>query len=351
MQPLPPHIAALPRPQGELEVIRHRSRLIVGRSRIVRTSVADTAVIEVVPYGEREIDVIGVALGTTTLTIWFENEPEPLIYVVRVVRDPGLEDRRRDDYGRLQGELRALFPSSRVTLIPLSYSVVVKGHAPSAAEAAKILEVVRREVVDRDCPPPGLRQEGIGQVPHGCRTGVEPGVGHCDVVSSVVSMLEVPGAPQVAIRVTAAELNRERLRRMGIDLGAVLQNGRPDVAPFAYGPPGNCGAILENGEAHALLNWLATSGAGQVLAEPSVVVVSGHAAEFHTGGEFAVPTVDGLAAASFRSYGTSLSVLPTVLDEGILRLQIRSARTEPDERTSVGGVPGLLSRRAATTVD
>lgn len=362
-RPLPPQIAALPKVQEELEVIHHRSQLVVGRGRIVRTAVADTSVIEVVPYSENEIDVIGVALGTTTLAIWFENDPEPLIYLVTVVRDPGLDDRRRVDYGKLERRIRELFPNSQVYLVPLSYKIVVKGQARDAEEAAKIMEVIRGEVINQEGALPGP-QPGDGTVAGGTGyagpglNGVGVGVGwQGDVASSyVVNMLEVPGERQVMIRVRIAELNREQLRRMGVDLGFAINGGRQlfDVASGGLGS--NFSAILENGQVTVLLNWLASNGTAKILAEPALTVLSGHPASFLSGGEFAVPTTVGLGGVgvsntTFRGFGTSLVVTPMVLDKDLIRMRIIPEYSEIDSSTTVGGIPGLNSRRVQTTVE
>jgi len=362
-RPLPPQIAALPKVQEELEVIHHRSQLVVGRGRVVRTAVADTSVIEVVPYSENEVDVIGIALGTTTLTIWFENDPEPLIYLVTVIRDPGLEDRRRVDYGKLERKIRQLFPNSQVYLVPLSYKIVVKGQARDAEEAAKILEVVRGEVINQEGALPGPQPgNGDGMAGGGGYTGwltnaQGDGGWRGDIASSyIVNMLEVPGERQVMITTRIAELNREQLRRMGVDLGFAINGNRNLINIASGGLPSNMSAILENGQVTVLMNWLASNGTAKILAEPSVVVLSGHPVSFLSGGEFAVPTtvaVGGVGAATttFRGFGTSLVVTPTVLDKDLIRMRIIPEYTELDNSNAVGGVPGLNSRRVQTTVE
>lgn len=361
-RPLPPQIAALPKVQEELEVIHHRSQLLVGRGRVVRTAVADTSVIEVVPYSENEIDVIGVSLGTTTLSIWFENDPEPLIYLVTVIRDPGLEDRRRVDYGKLERRIRELFPNSQVYLVPLSYKIVVKGQARDAEEAAKIMEVVRGEVINQEGALPGPQPGDGGGVAGGggytdFLTNAQGTGWRGDIASSyIVNMLEVPGERQVMIHVRIAELKREQLRRMGVDLGLAI-NGRRQLLNVASGGlPANFSAILENGQVTVLLNWLASNGTAKILAEPALTVLSGHPASFLSGGEFAVPTtvaLNGVGAASttFRGFGTSLVVTPLVLDKDLIRMRIIPEYSEINNANAVGGIPGLNSRRVQTTVE
>jgi pilus assembly protein CpaC len=147
---LHPQIASLPDVTARMKVVQRRSQLIVTRSAVVRTAVADPSVVDVVQFSATEIAVIGLELGSTTLTLWFEGNPDPLIYLVEAIRDPSIEERQRVDYGRLEQKLAVLFPNSKVYLIPLSGKIIVKGQARDSEEAARILSIVRGEVINQN---------------------------------------------------------------------------------------------------------------------------------------------------------------------------------------------------------
>ncbi|QDT63737.1 type II and III secretion system protein family protein [Calycomorphotria hydatis] len=350
-RPLPPQIAQMPDIQEELDVIENRSQLIVSHANIMRTAIADSNVIEVVQYSPREIAVIGVGLGTTTLTLWFEGEPEPLIYLISTIRDPGLDEQRRIDYGKLERKIQILFPNSKVYLIPLSYKIVVKGQARDAEEAARILEIIEGEVINQ-----------LGNLP-----GPQPNVyagdfdnfltGNNDVASSfVVNMLEVPGERQVMLRVRIAQLDRQELRQMGVDINAFFESSRHFVSATMGGTPSTLTGIFENGEVNVLVNWLATNGTAKILSEPTLTVMSGHPASFLSGGEFAVPTIVGLDGAAaqqttFRGFGTSIIVTPTIIDKDLIRMRVIPEYSSINTNNSVNGIPGLDSRRVQTTVE
>jgi Flp pilus assembly secretin CpaC len=125
-KPLPYAIEEMPDIQEEMEIIHRRSQLIVARAPIARIAVADPSVVDIVQYSPSEIGIIGMSLGTTTLTMWFDNSRDPLIYLVEVIRDPTFEDRLRNDFGKLEKQLRILFPNSKVFLIPLQQRLIVK---------------------------------------------------------------------------------------------------------------------------------------------------------------------------------------------------------------------------------
>ena len=348
-KPFPAPISAMPGVQEELEVIQHRSQLVVGRDNIVRTAVADSSLIDVVQYSPNEISIIGVQLGATTLTIWFENNPTPLIYLVRTIRDPSIDQQKRIDYGKLERKLAVLFPNSKVYLIPLSRKIVVKGQAQDAEEAAHILQIVRGEVIN---------QEGAigGPQPSATTNAGAPGLNPLDLASGyIVNMLEVPGENQVMLRVRIAELSRSQLRRSGIDFNLLINDGRHAIGYSLGGLPTSISGIFEAGEINFLVNLLASNGTAKILAEPVLTVISGHSASFLSGGEFAVPTivgVDGVAGqqTTFRGFGTSLVVTPVILDKDLIKLQITPEFSQINLGNSVNGIPGVDSRRVTTTV-
>ena len=351
-RPLPPQIASMPTVQEEMKVIERRSQLIVARSNIARTAIADPSVIEIVQYSPNEISIIGLALGTTTLTIWFEDSPDPLIYLIETIRDPSLEDRTLVDYGKLEKKLAVLFPDSKVYLIPLSRKIIVKGQARDSEQAARILSIVRGEIINQWG---GL----LGPQSGGGRTDqdVDDVWRSNDWWSSyIIDMLEVPGEFQIMLKVRIAELNRSQLRELGVDWEYLIKGGRHVVSASMGGVPSTLTGIFENGEISVLVHWLAMNGTAKILAEPTLTVLSGHTASFLSGGEFPVPTIVGVGGAqgtstTFRGFGTSLIVTPTVLDHDLIRMRIIPEYSEISEANGNGGVQGLDSRRVQTTVE
>ena len=356
-KPLPPEIAAMPKPQEELEIINHRSQLIVTRKRVSKVAIADPSVIDVVQYSPTELSVIGTERGKTNLMFWFEGEQNPLIYEVTVIRDPDIEDQKRIDYGRLERKLQILFPDSKVYLIPLSYKILVKGQARNAEEAARILQIIRGELINQDGQLNGPQPGGIYDPNNNALgLGFNGNFGADRLSSLIVNMLEVPGEQQVMLRVRIAELSRSQLRRMGIDLNYIFNNAAHTVTSTVAGNPANLSGIFSNGEVSVLLNWLESNGTAKVLSEPVLTVLSGHSASFLSGAEFAVPTIVGVGGAagqttSFRGFGTSVIVTPTVVDRDLIRMRIVPEFSQANQGLAVGGIPGLNSRRVQTTVE
>jgi pilus assembly protein CpaC len=354
-EPLPDQIERLPGVKAELEVIHRRSQLVVARSPIVRTAIADPSVIEIAPYSPNEIGVIGLAMGSTTLTLWFENNPEPLIYLIKVIRDPSLEEQARIDYGKLEKKLALIFPNSKVYLIPLSNKIVVKGQARDSEEATQILNIIRGEVINQYGSLGGVQP--VSATGTGVTGGLTRGINPWDVASSnIVNMLMIPGEFQVMLRVRIAELNRSMLRNLGVDFNAIINNGAAAFSSSMGGVPPTLTGIFDNGQVEVLINALHHNGTAKILTEPTLTVLSGHPASVLSGGEFAVPTIVGVQGVgaqqtTFRGFGASLVVTPTVLDKDLIRMFITPEFSQINAaNTSANGIPGLDTRRVSTTV-
>ena len=353
-----PNIQRLLKSKYKLELERRHSQLLITRRNVRRLAVTDSGICNYVQYSPTELAVVGLQLGTTDLMIWFEGEPVPAIYEVTVVRDENLEDQRQVSLGRLERRLSDLFPNSNVYIVPVGNQVLVKGQAYDSEEAVQILQIVRSEVVRSFSQYNGGYGQGGADRSNIQLTGgqvqnqFQGGQQFQDIV---VNMLDVPGEFNVKMRVVIAEVSRSQLRDMGLSWNTLFNNGRHGVGVALGGASGTTlSGIFENGEISVLVRWLATNGTMNLLAEPTIVCMSGHSASLLAGGEFAVPTIIGLGGGqntTFRGIGTSMVVTPTVIDHDLIRLQIVPEFSAIDGANSVNGIPGTTVKRVQTTVE
>lgn len=257
------------------------------------------------------------------------------------------------DVSQLRTVLELAFPDAAVELHPVSdTSVVVSGYVEDPQMASAIEEAVAKYGVD------------------------------------VVNALRVGGPQQVQLKLVVAEISRDKLRQLGLDLRYSRPIGPDDThditstfgflgaldsvaEPASLGGP--IGGLLSttganiayrladsNEEWLFFLRALKEEGLAQMLAEPVLVSTSGRPASFLDGGEFAIlvpqPTTGGdvTFTVEFRTFGVRLNFLPTVVHGGRIRLQISAEVSEPDQNlgASFAGslVPGLRARRAETSV-
>ncbi|MEZ6043711.1 MAG: pilus assembly protein N-terminal domain-containing protein [Planctomycetaceae bacterium] len=356
-----PNVDRMLQPQYKLELEKRHSQLILTNKNVRRIAVTDSTVVNYVQYSPTELSVVGLELGKTDLTLWFENEDTPAIYEATVVRDESLEEQRTIDFGRLERRMTDLFPNSRVYLIPIGNQVIVQGQAYDSEEAQHILQIVRSEVArtwGRFNDDDGTGNSNFTLASGGGTGGAGNGAatqllnqGFRDIV---VNRLTVPGEYNVNLRVVVAEVNRSELRNMGMDWNVLFNQARHSVSGSLGGVPATLGGIFENGEIEVFLKWLTSNGTVTLLAEPRLTTLSGHPASILGGGEFAVPTTIGLGGGqttTFRGFGTSMIVTPTVIDRDLIRLQVVPEFSSINQNNTVNGIPGTNVKRVQTTVE
>ena len=344
-------IADILDPEVVIDIDPRRSKLIRTRLPVTRFSVTNPENLEIVQFSPTEFELIGGDEGETTLTLWFgapNQESQVLRYLVRVGRDDAVEQRVGIEYGELQDRINEMFPNSMVQLIPIADKLIVRGQARDAEEATQILAIIRGEATDQSG---GLL--GPGSIVS-TGTAASPRPGANDLPSTqVINMLDVQGEMLVMLKVRIAELSRSALREIGADITAIAGDF---TFSSVLGVNGAFSAILDAEDVELTLTALSSNSYSKILAEPNLVTLSGHPANFIAGGEFAVPTVvgvDGVGAVTtnFRRFGTQLWFLPTVIDKDRIRLQVSPSFSSINSDNTVDGIPGLDSRAVNTTVD
>jgi pilus assembly protein CpaC len=312
-----------------------QNRLLLLSEPIGRVSVADPRVADLKVITPMQLLLTSRGVGTTDLTLWNKRD-EPLVLALQVTRN----------LDRLKSQLAELFPDEKITV-----------------SAAGDLVVLSGEVADVRVPE---RAAEVAQL-------------HAE---KVANLIKVVGNQQVQLEVRFAEVSRSGLRNLGInffhqDAGgrfvAGLTNpgqtidgftGVPGTGgsqtPPVQGPPGGGFSLFFSGlptfPFSAILNVLEQSGLAKMLAEPTLVALSGQEAKFLVGGEFPVPMASSLGAISvlWKKFGIILNFTPTVISDGALHLKLYAevSDVDPSRSVTVGGlsIPGLTSRQSETTV-
>lgn len=358
-------ISKIYEPELLLRVEPTQSKIIRTNYLLTRTAISDPEVVNIQVFGENEIEIIGVNPGETTITFWFdvpELGPQVLRYLVVVDSAQQQQREREAQHRNLQSRINELFPNSQIFLFPVDDKLIVRGQARDAKEAAAILAVLgqRPHAYGR-----GFNgQFGAGSPFFGGFSGymaaANRGVDHAandphllPETGNLINMLQVPGEQQVMLKVRIAELVRDSKRDVGFNFSAMFDE--IEISNMLTGGS-NLSVILEDGDVEFFLQALASYGYGKVLAEPTLVTISGKTARFLAGGEFAVPTavgIDGIGAVgtTFRGFGTELQFTPTVMDKDLVRIEVSPSFSSLNSDATVDGIPGLNRRSVETTVD
>ncbi|MHC4657874.1 MAG: type II and III secretion system protein family protein [Planctomycetota bacterium] len=331
--------------------------IIVGESTIVkspwpavRVAVTDPKVADVKVLTPEQVLLQGIKVGSTDLILWSEDEKEVWQWKVRV----------RLDTEHFKKKLDELFPLSSLEVSQSGEVLIVKGLLRKVDQAVQLHSF--------------LDKAGV----------------------AYVDMTSVAGVQQVQLQVRVAEVSRTAFRALGINafhtdddffggmrLGSAT--GTPLVPSIGMGPPeGTVVGDKTTFEFHSDVTptSLITMFAGvpradfevflraivenqylRILANPTLVALSGEEASFLAGGEFPIPVPQSGAGAGgfttitveYKPYGVHLLFRPVVLGDGTIRLYVSP---EVSELTTVNAIqiegfsiPSLLTRKAETTLE
>ncbi len=353
---LPPTQAGAPvtlRVDREVGAVREmaleagQNRLLVLSEQIGRIAVADPAVADLKVVTPNQVLLTAKGVGSTDLTLWNRSN-EPLVIALHVTR--ALDGLRK--------QLKELFPGEQITISSAGDLVVLTGHVSDVRMPERIAEVARLHS------------------------------------PQVANLVQVTGDQQVQLEVRFAEVSREGLRELGVNLfhkttdlvGGIVGPGTfpadflntntnpvipgtgprgqavPGVQPPDVPNPAFAGAFNIFGSRYgafplsAMLSVLERNGLAKVLAEPTLVTLSGQEAKFLAGGEFPIPLTStfGSTTVEWKKFGIILKFTPTVIGGTTIHMSLSSEVSDIDPTTSIsiGGltIPGLISRQSETTV-
>jgi len=336
-------------------------RLKVGRSKVLRTpfaliriSVADPDIADLILINDREIYINAQAPGTTNISMWGKSRFTSATVTVEA------------DLTLLKEKLHQILPKEKIGAETAGDSIVLTGEVsgPVAQSTALFLAI----------PFAGGKKD------------------------KVVNVLHVGGVQQVMLEVRVAEINRVVAERIGVNFNTVSAGGRnfgvsqlnslasvetlsrtlnPQMSVTDAGnTSGTSGTNFTQGLSTALtamggwtalgatwtvfLDLLKQNNLGRILAEPNLVTTSGQQASFLAGGQFPYPLTTGTGASAttsiqWQNFGVQLEFTPTVLNDSKISVKVHPSVSELDFTLGVqsGGtaVPGLRVREMNTLVE
>jgi pilus assembly protein CpaC len=332
--------------------------VVVGRSAPIQTpgptsrvAVTDPTIAGVQVLTPDQVLVQGLKVGSTDLILW--GEDDRVTWQRRVVVTLDAESFRKG--------LQMLFPTATLRVSESGEILVVQGLLRSADQADQLHRYLDQRKVN-----------------------------YLDATS-------VAGIQQVQLQVRVAEVSRMALRTLGINafqtdndffwgqrvgssgggpivpainIGAAADQIAGDDLAFVTGQGGIGASPLvtlfagfPNSDMEIFLQALAENQYMRVLANPTLVALSGEEANFLAGGEFPIPVVQGGGTGlqstgitiTYKEFGVRLRFRPVVLGDGGIRLY---AVQEVSELTDVGAiiiqgfsVPALITRRGEATLE
>lgn len=295
--------------------------------------VADPAIANAVVRSSRRAYMIGVKSGQTSI-FFFDSEGRQIAgFDIAVTRD----------LNGLRAALKQMFPNSDIRADGLGDGIVLTGLAANQGEAQQAFD---------------LATSLAGE-------------------NKVTNNITVRGRDQVMLKVTVAEVQRDVIKQLGINLSGSIGAGSSVVTLNTQNSFTATGQNLGNGIAKgvfhnitATLNAMDRAGVIRTLAEPNLTAISGETASFIAGGEFPIPA--GLSCDTTQSpplcqqridwkkFGVSLAFTPVVLSEGRISMKVQTEVSDLSSENAItvpgiGGqnltIPSVRTRRAETIVE
>lgn len=301
--------------------------------------VADPRYANAVVRTARRAYLIGVAVGQTNI-FFFDAEGRQIAgFDIAVTRD----------LNGIRGALKRMFPDYDIRVEGLADGIMLGGAVNSPGEAQQAFDLAAR-----------LAGDG----------------------NKVVNGIIVRGRDQVMLKVTVAEVQRDVIKQLGVELATTTGNGLAhgmttlDFKNLATFPINQ--ALSDSfatgtwNNMSATLRAMERAGVIRTLAEPNLTAISGESANFMAGGEFPIPagytcdpqTRNCQTQIQFKKFGVGLNFTPVVLAEGRISLKVLTEVSElsnenaltlvqqvSSTQTQTQTIPSIKTRRAETTLE
>ncbi|WP_370676529.1 type II and III secretion system protein family protein [Pleomorphomonas sp. PLEO] len=288
--------------------------------------VSNPTIADAVVRNNRKIYLIGMSVGEANVFLFGAGNRQIAHFELVIGRDTvGLEN-----------TLAQVVPGSHIKAQSLGDSLVLSGTATSPEAAATAANIAGKFVGSPE---------------------------------KVINSISISGSDQVNLRVVIAEVEKDTVRKLGIDMagtvGAVTaassaSNLTTNLAGlssdstklFGIGDTSTSSALnISTNNFTAMINALKTQGVVRTLAEPNVTAISGQPAKVVVGGEipYTITSNNG-NTVNFKEYGVILKFTPVVLTSGRISLNINTEVSDIDTSLS-STTPAIKKRGAETTVE
>ncbi len=347
---------------------------------IKRVAMGDPKVADYIMLNRFEIYLLGKKLGSTNLAVWDQNG--------NLTSTPVQVSRGTT---ALQALLKVLFPKENdIHLLALGPALVLSGSVSDALVAESVARLVKSyfggsvssgtpesTLVGTDSKPlTGIIDEMSKTIvssqseSHTERTIMMSGDNSAassagaDSTRGLVNLLKVRDPQQVRLEVRIAQVSRSYLESLGLS-----------VEKLSGDLTGSLGRLSTGFVSNATLDLLLNSGYDikmgakrkpsllKILAEPTIVTMSGKEGYFLVGGKIYTPSSVDVNPQSLlgyifnkytvfykeHTYGVGLRFTPIVLDAGRISLKVVSEVSEPDtESATVGTTTNWPSFKLST---
>jgi len=321
-----------------------------------RLSVGDTAIADVILLNPSEVYMLGKSVGSTNLILWDRASNDATIIDIAV----GI------DTVALRSRLEQLLAGEKdIKITTAADTLILSGTVSDVVQADHVIALANAYV--QRSARTGQAGGAAGAAPGGAAPAGAAG-GQQSHAPRVVNMLSIAAPQQVMLEVKVAEVSKTLVDQLGANIGASKTRGSWTyslLSNLLSGSPSLADAFNNKNGNFATLDAQKHDGLVKVLAEPTIMAISGQEASFLAGGKIFIPvsqTNNGgtpTITLEEKEFGVGVKFTPTVLEGGRINLKVLSEVSDLNKEgigISATGInttailPSFTTRRAATTV-
>lgn len=319
-----------------------------------RLSVGNTSIADVILLNPTEIYMLGKSIGLTNLMVWNKNNDATIIDIAVNI-----------DTTALQSRIALLLPDEKgVKITTAADTLILSGMVSDVVKADQVLAIANA-YVQRSARRTDAAGAGAGAA--GSQDGAAAGNAPASM-PKVVNMMGISAPQQVMLEVKVAEVSRTLVDQLGASVGGSKTRGTWTyslLSNLLSGAPALLGGVNNGNGNFATLDAQKRDGLIKVLAEPTLMAISGQEASFLAGGKIFIPVAQNnnggqqTITLEEKEFGVAVKFTPTVLEGGRINLKVAPEVSDLN-REGIGitatGVsttailPSFTTRRATTTV-
>jgi len=335
--------------ENSIAVALYKSRIVGLNAPAARISVGSPDVADILILRSTQLYVLGKDIGTTNILLW--DQDDVLIGTLNVEVTHDLQS--------LKEKLFRLMPEDKIEVYSAQRNIVLAGQVSNISHMNAALEIARgyfsqiSAAVDTNTFE--LEQSTSNREDRS--------------VGEIINLMSVGGVHQVMLEVKVAEISRTELKLLDARFNSIFTRSNrwtwgavnrgindnelgPVSGPIDNYDKGLFGSYLsENALFNLAFDAANANGLAKILAEPTIVSMSGQRARFVSGGEFPFVVPGGVNGNSleFKDFGIIVGFLPVVLDSGSISLELDISVSELGP--PINGAFSLLKRGATSTVE
>jgi pilus assembly protein CpaC len=315
--------------QKSIQISFGKSKVVVMPADVLRLSVGNPEVADVLLINSREVYLLGKKVGTTNVMVWTKTGITSVIDL-----SVGL------DVESIRKYINQLLPNEKnVRIDALGDALVLSGSVSNSIKMQRIYNVLETFTDTK----------------------------------KIINLLYLEGSQQVMLEVKVAEVSKSLMDQLGFGVNGSRTTGAASFGIISSFLGTGAGTLSAgSGSVSIQLDAEIKKGLVKILAEPAITAISGQEGSFLAGGKIfiPVPQASGTGASTIvleeREFGVGLKFTPTVLEDGLINLRVTPEVSELSQVGTVvtagGGqvgspgsgqtsiLPSITTRRASTTV-